>query len=415
VAVSGRRPNKMRRLSHIELAEVVKTHQDFLLGRPGGLRAELVNHDLSGMLLTGSNLKDADLTGAKLTDADLSDCVLDGATMSGADLSDANLDGARMVGVDLRGSTLRSARLRNANLHKADLRDGSNARRGKTGTLTAITMKLGPTHMEKADLSGADLREANMTAVIATHTDFTDADLQGAILAHANLRGATLAGARLDGACLDHADFSGANLAYAVFGGASVATATLVGCDLTTVLTDRPSGRSYLDLSPSVAEGVRDHVRWVESDGAEGAPLVLDNVDLRGAPSLREVSLPGLSAEGAVFIGLDMTRASLVGARLKGADLRTCILKGADLRGANLEAARLNGADLRDAKLGPLLSGDHAYSTNLREALLRRTDLRGADLNGARLTSADLTDAVLFKTNLDDCDLTGAKNAPHKP
>ena len=105
--MSGSSSSKQRRLSHIELAEVVKTHQDFLLGRPGGLRAQLVQHDLSGMLLTGSNLKDADLTGANLADADLSDCVLDGALMFGANLSDANLEGARMVGADLRGATLR--------------------------------------------------------------------------------------------------------------------------------------------------------------------------------------------------------------------------------------------------------------------------------------------------------------------
>ena len=55
-AVSGSSSSKQRRLSHIELAEVVKTHQDFLLGRPGGLRAQLVQHDLSGMLLTGIKL-----------------------------------------------------------------------------------------------------------------------------------------------------------------------------------------------------------------------------------------------------------------------------------------------------------------------------------------------------------------------
>src|SRR5690606_21223315 len=96
-----------------------------------------------------------------------------------------------------------------------------------------------------------------------------------------------------------------------------------------------------------LAQGIAAHLRWVESNGAEGAPLLLDGVDLRGAPSLRGVQLPGLSAEGAVLIGVDLTRASLVGARMKGVDLRNCILKGADLRGANLEGARLNSADLR--------------------------------------------------------------------
>ena len=127
-AVAGKAPKRLRRLSHVELADVVKTHQDYLLGRPGGVRAQLVNHDLTGMWLAGSNLKDSDLTGTDLADADLTDCVLDGAMLFGANLAATNLEGARMVGVDLRGATLQGARLRNANLHRADMRAGPGAR-----------------------------------------------------------------------------------------------------------------------------------------------------------------------------------------------------------------------------------------------------------------------------------------------
>src|SRR3546814_20582356 len=47
IAVPGRTPKRLRRLSDAELADVVRTHQDYLLRRPGGVRAPLVNRHLS--------------------------------------------------------------------------------------------------------------------------------------------------------------------------------------------------------------------------------------------------------------------------------------------------------------------------------------------------------------------------------
>ncbi|EHX3677412.1 pentapeptide repeat-containing protein [Salmonella enterica] len=95
--------------------------------------------------------------------------------------SRANLCGADLRDADLCGANLCDADLRGANLRDADLR-GANLR--------------------GANLCDADLRGANLRG----------ADLRGADLRDADLRGANLRGANLCDADLCDADLRGANL-----------------------------------------------------------------------------------------------------------------------------------------------------------------------------------------------------------
>ena len=87
---------------------------------------------------------------------------------------------------DLSGADLRSADLSGANLRSADLRSD--------------------------DLSGANLRSANLRSA-----DLRSANLSGADLSGANLRSADLSGANLSGANLRSADLSGADLSYSAW------------------------------------------------------------------------------------------------------------------------------------------------------------------------------------------------------
>jgi len=100
------------------------------------------------------------------------------------------------IRADLQGANLRDADLQYANLQYADL--------------------LG------ANLRGADLLGANLR----------DADLQGADLQYANLRGANLQGANLRGADLLGANLRGANLQYANLQYANLQGADLQGANL---------------------------------------------------------------------------------------------------------------------------------------------------------------------------------------
>ena len=89
---------------------------------------------------------------------------------------------------------------------------------------------------------------------------------------------------------------------------------------------------------------LKDHERWLCSNGAKG--------------------------ERAYLINTDLSQAYIRGWDLCGADLKDVNLRGADLRGANLCGANLCRADLRGA--------------NLMDAYLSEADLKYANLYGAK-------------------------------
>ncbi|ECH6755387.1 pentapeptide repeat-containing protein [Salmonella enterica] len=105
--------------------------------------------------------------------------------------SRANLYGADLRDADLYGANLRGANLCGANLYGADLR-GANLR--------------------GANLYGADLRDANLRDAYLCDAYLRGADLRGANLCGANLYGADLRGANLRDANLCGANLYGADL-----------------------------------------------------------------------------------------------------------------------------------------------------------------------------------------------------------
>ena len=109
---------------------------------------------------------------------------------------------------------------------------------------------------------------------------------------------------------------------------------------------------------------LKDHQRWLCSNGAKGKRAYLINTDLSQA----------------YIRGLNLCGADLRDANLCGADLRDANFNGADLRGADLRGAYLNGADLR----GAYLCGAYLRDANLMDAYLSGADLRGAYLYGAK-------------------------------
>jgi hypothetical protein len=87
-------------------------------------------------------------------------------------------------------------------------------------------------NLSGADLRRADLRGANLSGADLSKADLYGANLMGANLSGADLRGADLRGAALGGANLMGADLSGAdlkdtNLIYANISGVDLSEATL--------------------------------------------------------------------------------------------------------------------------------------------------------------------------------------------
>jgi uncharacterized protein YjbI with pentapeptide repeats len=217
--------------------------------------------------------------------------------------------------------------------------------------------------------------------------NLTGADLRRADLSKADLRRADLREAYLHGANLREADLHGADLREAELNGADLSKANLTGADL------RRADLSKADL-------------W-DSD--------LNGADLSKA-NLREADLHGADLREAELNGADLSKANLTGADLRRADLSKADLHGADLRGANLSKAALReadlyGADLREADLSKAdLWGSDLHGADLRGADLRGVVLRylsGANLTGANLTGADLSNANFNGANLEEAAFTG--------
>lgn len=79
----------------------------------------------------------------------------------------------------------------------------------------------------KANLSGADLVEANLRYTNLSYADLKDADLRYASLDYISLNGADLTNANLRGASLIHTDLESANLTGAFLSDANLALANL--------------------------------------------------------------------------------------------------------------------------------------------------------------------------------------------
>ena len=113
---------------------------------------------------------------------------------------------------------------------------------------------------QKADLRGADLRNAVLSGAVLRGADLSgavlsgavlrDADLSGAVLSGAVLRGADLSGAVLRDADLRNADLSGAVLRDAVLSGAVLRGAVLSGEKITRCFArlDRDDGYTFLAM-----------------------------------------------------------------------------------------------------------------------------------------------------------------------
>jgi uncharacterized protein YjbI with pentapeptide repeats len=140
-----------------------------------------------------------------------------------------------------------------------------------------------------------------------------EADLTGI-----NLRGADLHEARLSGATLDRANLVGANLQHA-----DLRAASLIEADLT--------GAHLHHASLVRANLTRARLPWARLLRAH-----LHGAHLHGA-HLREANL-----QGAYLVGTDLRGADLCGAYLERTDLQWANLQGTILRGAHLQEANLH-------------------------------------------------------------------------
>jgi uncharacterized protein YjbI with pentapeptide repeats len=205
----------------------------------------------------------------------------------------------RHIRPDLSGANLREANLDGADLALADLTE-ANLHRAKLGSAKLLWAKL-----SRADLSGADLRDADLHGANLYEADLRGADLLKANLTQAELHGADLGEANLDQTDVLLADLTEAKLHRAKLGWAKLSKAKLSGADLS---------------------------------GADLGSANLYEADLRGA------NLEGAILQTSTLLRTDFTDANLTGCRIHGVSAWNLKLEGAKQQ--NLVITPLNEPEI---------------------------------------------------------------------
>ncbi len=175
-----------------------------------------------------------------------------------------------------------------------------------------------------ADLSQAQMKQANLT----------DANLSRVLMNRADLSRATLKGTNLSNARLIGANLSSAQLAGANLNGAILENASLTGADL---------GQANLNE----AELYAAHLGRVIAIGTQLSFANLTRTDWQGA------DLSGAYLNHANLSNANLSAARLTGTILRGANMENVNLRNADLSLADLRGAHLAGSDFQGVILSP--------------------------------------------------------------
>lgn len=183
---------------------------------------------------------------------------------------------------------------------------------------------------EKPDLSGADLKEADLSGANLRKTDLRKANLNGASLYGADLREANLSRADLRETNLKEADLSGADLSRSDFRRASLRRTNLT--------------RTYIGKA---------NLREADFTG-----VILNNADLYEA-NLQKANLTNANLFETNLTRADLSHANLFKANFMGASMLHTNLEKANLNSCSIYGIsawdlRLEGAIQKDLIITPL-------------------------------------------------------------
>lgn len=180
----------------------------------------------------------------------------------------ADLSGMDLRNTNLSMTVLVEANLRNANLEGADLRGADLRKAALVGTCLRHT-NLCKTDLRDANMMRADLHKADLKFANLKYAYLRGANIEMADLRWADLRGASLYRATLPDACLSGANFKEADLREASVRGADLCDADLSLADLRgTELVDAVlDGAIY--FVPSVCPKEGPFIAWKKALGSE--------------------------------------------------------------------------------------------------------------------------------------------------
>ena len=348
--------------------------------------------DLSGTVITHSNLSGVDLSGA-----DLSGTVITHTNLSGVDLSGADLSGIDWTCVDISGANLANADLSNATIDNGYYIDlfgddedscelAFQATSSLTGKMTGVDMA--NSVFRYVDLSGADLSGADLSGA-----DWTYVEINGANLSNSNLTDADLYGLRtnettdLSGIITSNTKLhllnidSGEYLGSTDFSETDLKESKIINLD--TCPIGLPSDWNCLDTHTLGYILIGPHARIYSSGSVTG-----DGYDLSG-----------ISCIGCNFTDILLTHSNLAAAYLPNSNFTDAFAQDVIFSFANLSGTDFtNGNFMRSLFDSTNLSGAILSGSYFNYADFIDTDFSNADLSNAYLSDSTLQDVIWDNT-----------------
>ena len=232
--------------------------------------------------------------------------------------------------------------------------------------------KLRNSIVRKADFSGAVLRNADLSGANFNGSTLKDVDLRGANLANCDLSGtqlnrAVVEGAFLDGVVLTDANVHGVDLKNAIYN--SLDTSVTISVD------------DSAETQALIGEMIVAHESWVTSSGLEGQRADFSNADLSG------LDFSGRNLRGALFADSRLRSAKFHRAIVDLGDFSRCDLTGASFGAASLRGANFTSATLRRTDFSKCRPRDRDRGAGRRQdarmaAALQRLQARGNQFQG---------------------------------
>lgn len=383
VASPGHVPQRFAKRSQVDQLIECAKHTD----RDAAVRRV---HELTEQAMTatghGLDLTQANLTGLDLSGFDLRHAILNRAALYGTMLVQADLTGASMICAGLERTDFTDAILHGAYVH---------ALAAQASTFT------------RADLAGlVDATGALFHGCDLTAARLDDSELAGTTFYQCNLVGAGVVGADLHGAVFNECRMDDADLTRA-----RLDDATMTRSCMRDLVLEHARGQGLVIQRPTVADGLRlvdahlPHLRLASVRGAGIVAVALHapSVDIHDC-HLADADLSHADLSNGRWRRVAIDRVKLIGAVLPDSSLRHVTAIGADISDATGEGLTASECTFANAALGGFAG---------RYATFRNCDFRSADLHGAYLYRSSFigdppASACMVDVKLDGANLTQA-------
>lgn len=185
------------------LDNILNQHEDWLNGRPGGMRAKLNDSDLSGLIIENKSLKFAEFQNTKFEGAELINVNFSHADLCESEFAGTNIIGCKFEFTNLLRTDFSKSIIVDTNFSKSNIM-GSNFKDAEIKkTMISFSNLFG------VNMSGIHIKSSNIESNNCRLANFSDAEVVNSAFIKCELSDSNMSGIKLKDTKLSNLHTSG--------------------------------------------------------------------------------------------------------------------------------------------------------------------------------------------------------------